>query len=320
MEWKLAQERTISGKGVLKVPDEEKKVRAYIIYVNVLRDPTNKYVNREWNPERSRYANLVFMRRDYVIDSKHVDFDGQAFDGVNDIAGQTMIAVKCMYEGILKTFENLGHALALTPGGIGLVVGSVEDKIKDYENLRNSWDEIRVKCYADTAIKIRMYTLKYDTCDPDKDKDKPPPPPPPPPPKTSPGTPVPNSDPYNADTDDDDNTEPYPGDEPQEPTQGEVCGLYQITYSFDVTFNDNPAGTVDRTAKVWGKIGGMSVKVNSGSTSDIYLKCQGIREADAVSTTPFCIAYDSYRIGGNGQTYPQIKILNPRVTSATRIG
>ena len=217
-EWEVIQERIISGKGVLKVPTDVVKNRAYVLFATVVRQPRNKYLNFNWNPARSRYGNMVFLREGYVINTLPIEFSKQVFDGINDISGQTLIAVKCAYEGILQTFVNLGNGLAGTPGGIGLSVTPITDLIKDYENLRLAWDEVRLQCYADTAISLRLSRLQYDVCNPDKDKDKPPPPPPPPVPPVPPGEPVETDKPYDEDTSDDGNTEPYPGDEPLPPT------------------------------------------------------------------------------------------------------
>jgi hypothetical protein len=154
------------------------------------------------------------MRQGYLIESLSMEFDKQVWDGINDIAGQTLIALKCAYAGILQTFINLGVGLAGTPGGIGLMVVPIGNSISEYENLRLSWDEIRVQCYADTAISLRLDSLGYDICDEVDNKDKPPPPPPPAVPPVPPGTPIETDFPYDEDSSDDGNTAPFPGDEP----------------------------------------------------------------------------------------------------------
>lgn len=232
-EWETIQERLISGKGVLKVPSDVKKNRAYVLFATVVRQPKNKYLNFNWNPARSRYGNLVFLREDYVIATLPLEFSKQVFDGVNDVSGQTLIAVKCAYEGILQTFVNLSIGLAGTPGGIGLAPISYVDQIKDYENLRLAWDEIRLQCYADTAISLRLDRLVYDTCDADKDKDKPPPPPPPSSDPVPPGTPIEVDPPYDFDTNDDGNTDPFP-DDATNPCAG--VGVWRLDY------NSTPGG------------------------------------------------------------------------------
>ncbi len=219
-EWETIQERRISGKGVLKVPTDVVKNRAFVLFATVIRQPKNKYANYNYNPPKSRYASLTFLRQGYVLDVLPMEYSTQVWDGVNDISGQTLIAVKCMYAGLLQTFINLTNAMAATPGGIGLFYTTIEDTIKDYESLRLAWDEIRVQCYADTAISLRLDRLKYDVCEPEKDQDRPPPPPPEYEPPTPPGEPILDIDPpYNEDNMDNNNTQPFPGDEPPAPPE-----------------------------------------------------------------------------------------------------
>ena len=278
-DWDIIQDRTISGKGVLKIPNDVRKNRAYVLYADIIRPPSQRYLNLQWNPYKGRYGNLVFLRNDYVIGTVTIDFPAQAFDGVNDISGQTLLAVKCAYEGVLQSFANLAVALSATPGSIGLYVTGVTDLIKDYENLRMAYDEVRLVCYADTAIQLRVDALRYDTCDPDNDKDKPPRKPPPPKTPVPPGTPVPNDDPYDDDTNDDGNSEPFPGDEPEPPPPfGDECVSYDVAYEFDVTFVSTGAVTTrERVARVWGEVGNVFNAVEGGN-SIIKVECRGLRK------------------------------------------
>lgn len=243
-EWDVIQERTISGKGVLKVPSDVVKNRAYVLFGTVVRKPTNPYLNYNWNPARARYATLCFLRQGYLINSLPFEYEKQVWDGVNDVSGQTLVAVKCAYAGILQTFANLSLALAQTPGSVGLAPIYVENSIQDYENLRLSWDEIRVQCYADTAISLRLSALPYDICDEVDNDDKTAPPPPDPILPIPPGTPIEADPPYNEDTSDDGNTEPYPGDEPLPPepcvTVIRGAGLNSDTCGALSNFGDYP--------------------------------------------------------------------------------
>lgn len=223
-DFEKIEERLISGKGVLKVPVDKTKNRMSVLYLDVVREPRNKYVNKNWNPSKSKYAFLTFLRDDYVIAEASLEYGRQSFDTISDWSGQTLIALKCAYEGILTTFFNLGNALLLPSI-------SYEDQIKDYENLRTGWEEVRIACYADTAIQARLYRLVYDTCNPDKDQQKKPPPPPPPLPKVPPGTPIGDiSPPYDEDTNDDDNTVPFPTDDiPAPEPEFPECTVLQVT-------------------------------------------------------------------------------------------
>lgn len=156
-DYELIQSRIVSGKGVLKIPTDGVRGRSAILYAEVIRNPKNKYVNKGWNMERSRYANLVFLRAGYVMYALPMEFDKQVYDTINDSSGQTLIALKCAYEGILISFTNLATAL-------GKVLTQYVDAIKEYQNLVYSWDEVRIVCYADTAIQFRLYGLSYDSC------------------------------------------------------------------------------------------------------------------------------------------------------------
>lgn len=210
-EPELVEDRRISGKGLLKVNPDVKKIRYFTLYADVIREPTNKYLNLNYNPPKSRYATLTFLLDDYVQFEHPMEYSKQRWDLVADVTSQNLIALKCVYDGILKSFANLGTALNVVPV-------SITDKIKDYEYLVLLFNEIRVVCYGDTAIQLKLYTTANDTCDPDKDTPRKPPPPPPPDPLTPPGLPVPNislpynPDPQDPDVGDDGNTNPTPID------------------------------------------------------------------------------------------------------------
>lgn len=206
-ELEAIEDRLISGTGVLRVPSEEKKLRYALLTLDVIRPPSNEYLNFNYAPPRSRYAFLTYMRKGYVIGSGYMEFERQAYDTIADISGQNLIAIKCAYEGILTTLFNLGNAL-------GLPSISYTDLIADYDSLNLQWDEVRIRCYADTAIQARLYKLNYDACNPDKDDQFAPPPLPPPLPKLPPKTPIGNIDaPYDDDPDNpDETTSPNPID------------------------------------------------------------------------------------------------------------
>lgn len=225
-DFETIQERNISGKGVLRVPSDYTKSRLLILYCSVFRKPKAEYLNYNYSPPRSRYAFLTFWRNGYVIGQSSVEYPSQSFDGLSDVTSQTLIAVKCAYAGILQSFINLTNALAFTPGGLGLTYLSVTDLIKDYEYLNLSWDEVRVVCYADTAINLKLVALEHDSCDDQSNRPRKPPPPPPPPPSVPPGTPVEGLDPP---YEEDDFTEPYDGDSNEEEPIGEQCVLYDVT-------------------------------------------------------------------------------------------
>ncbi len=122
------------------------------------------------------------------------------------------------------------------------------DLIKDYEYLSLHWDEVLIKCYADTALQVRFYSLIHDTCDPDKDKKKEPPPPPPPLPKVPPGEPISSISPPYDDEEGSENTEPFDGDEfePGEPEYAECTVLLVMLRSIG-----DQLGTYDQTYRLY---------------------------------------------------------------------
>lgn len=301
-DYELIEERLISGKGVLKIPEPDQKIRAAILYLDVVRFQKTGYKNLEWNPSKGVYARLAFRYKEYVIEEKLMHFERQAFPMVNDFAGQTLIAVKCAYEGLLQSFANLGVALGVTPV-------SITDLIKDYENLRQSWDEVLIYCEADAAIQARLYGIKYDTCNPDKDDDQPPPPPPPPLPPVPPGTDIGDiSPPYDGD-DDDGNTNPYDGDEtiPPPPPWGETdsCVRYRVTVSYAYYLGPSNPARFTETRIYWGEIQGTQ-QIQSG----MYVICQGQPGiTPACLPSPVPVIYRTYNWSGQnsqGQYHWQV--------------
>lgn len=224
-DYELIEQRVISGSGVLKIPQSSKKIRHAYLIADLIRPPRNAYINKNWNPDRGKYAFITFRKDGYVVDTASMEFEKQRWDTIADISGQNLNAIKCAYDGTLKSFANLGAAL-------GAIPVSIQDLIQDFEYLSLNWDEVLVRCYADTAVQLRFYALKHESCDPDRDKQKPPPPPPPPLPRRPPGTPIEDiSEPYDSNTSDDNNTNPYPEDSfpPPEPPPIPSCTTVLVT-------------------------------------------------------------------------------------------
>lgn len=288
----LVQDRTISGKGLLKVPSNLKKVRYFTLYADVLRDPTSPYLNLNYNPPRSRYATLTFMRDGYVQFEHSLDYQRQVWDFVADYTSQNLIAIKCAYKGILESFVNLGVALGVTPT-------ITIDLIQEYEYLNLLFDEIRVVCYADTGIKLKLYNTKNDTCDPARDTPRKPPPPPPPPPKTPPKTPIPDisppytsDDPTNPKNGDNGDTTPAPIDIPVPPPEpvkvGVECGQYII--QFEVQASNQ---TFQFSGRCFGKFV-PEVFVDPDNPAYLSMRCQGGIEQNA------CGVFGIYHIYSQG--------------------
>lgn len=220
----LIDERIISGKGVLKVPEEARTSRYWIMYVDVIRRPRNEYLELQWNPNQSMYARMVYLKNSYAQTYDYIKFQREQRTYINDITGQNLRAIKCAYEGILQSFFNLGNALSLPSI-------SITNLIKDYESLALSWDEIRFSCYSNTALQIRFYGLQYDVCNADNEDSNELPPPPPPREPIPTNESVEVSPPYDGDNDDG-STIPFAGDDlpPDTPElPGDECVAYNVT-------------------------------------------------------------------------------------------
>lgn len=240
-DFDLFQERTISGKGVIRVPSELKKRRAVVLYSDLLRPPKSPYYNSNYNPPQSLYGYLTFLREGYVIADTTIKYKQQSWSAVPDITAQNLIAVKCMYKGILQSFVNQNL-------GLGLTVTNVTDLIKDYEYLDLMWDEVKLVCYGSTALKLSLYALPNDKCQDDADKPRKPKKPPAPPPEVPPDEPIDVDPPYNDDPENPDNdTDPYEGDgEIPPPPPPKSCyqwvgknGFGQTVYFFGCAVNPN---------------------------------------------------------------------------------
>jgi len=265
--------RVISGKGLVKIDLEAKafkQARIITTYAQVIREPFNQYLNLNYNPPRSRYAQMVYLRNGYVQHVRNLEFKFQMWEDSPETSAQNMYAIQCAYDGILTTFFNLGNALALPSI-------SVTDHIKDWVHPNLFWDEIKVVCYADTAIQITIESLTYDLCPEQEDKEGAPPPPPPPNvPPIPPGTPLPDTDyppsePYDGENDDGD-TIPYPIDVPEPPPefpQGERCVKYYVYVSCRTATSNFPVTT---TAQLFGEIENIYV---SGDNTQVLVTCYG---------------------------------------------
>lgn len=273
-ELELLDTRRISGKGVLKVPEVAFKYRYYLLYLDLLRIPSNRYMSLDWNPPRSLYARLTFRSNGYSVGTDSMEFEKQSFVYVNDTSGQALIAIKCAYEGILQSFVNLIGGMSGTPGGVGIFVTGVTNFVEPMTSLNIGWDEVLFKCYSSTAIMARFYGLKYVQCgEQEPDIDRPPPPPPPPFPPLPPDAVIDDiSPPYDPGTDDDGNTQPFPEDSIDEeiPLPGEECVLYDVVFRV-VSSGLAGGGILDVALVIYGTLDEVGTENNGGSLFAYYI-------------------------------------------------
>jgi len=253
----IIQERTISGKGILLVPDNDmvNQARLMTLFVDVFRRPVNEYLNFKYNPPKSFYATLIFERDSYVVREETLEYPSQSWDFSPEQYYQNLYALDCVYEGILQTFVNLGVALNLVPI-------SVNNGIALFRHTDLFFDTIKVVCYADTAVKLSLRSKAYDFC-PEQDENQPDPPPPPPDEVTEvpAGTPLSGEDgvslPYDGSTFDDGNTEPFETDlfdvpEPPPPS-GVACDEYGISITYQARLDGGEIVNTTISQTVYGE-------------------------------------------------------------------
>lgn len=280
-EYTLVDNRNISGKGVLRIPPGIIPDRYFILFATVFRKPTNQYLNLSYNPPRSRYGNLTFFRRGYLIATQPIEYPKQVFDTVNDITGQNLIAIKCAYKGTLQSYVNLGLALGVTPV-------SVTDAIRDYDSLDLAWDEVKLVCYGDGAINLQLWRLGYDVCDPTRLDEIPQIDPETPPADIPPGTPFEDiSDPYE-DGGDGGDTQPNPIDESAVPPSGEPCVQYNVVFSYV----NQASERVEESRLVYGQVGRIRTVAATGEQHQVQMEFQGFPASES------CGAFQYRRLTG----------------------
>lgn len=237
-------ERRISGTGLI-LPDSADLIhRRYTLFADIIRKPLTPYLNRESEPPETYYGVISLMKNDYVLQTLPIKYDAQIWYFDADISGQTLIAVKCEYLGVLESFANLGTAL-------GLTVTLVENTIGDYRNLPLQWDSINIKCFADCAIQFVLKALTYDFCETDYKDPAIPAQPPAKPEIVSPGVGT-------------DVSDPYPGDGVTDPVQidkdfvppplGNVCQAYTLRFTVQFQVGENPPDEAEYSTNTFGPV------------------------------------------------------------------
>jgi len=244
--------RTISGKGVILIPEEYQNCRKIYLYSQLIRPPSNQSINFTWNPDKSFYAHITFCFDDFVLYSFDMNFENQMWIVADLQPSQNLLSLICAYEGVLDSFVSFALALGIFISKTNLIFEH------GYETFVPN--RIRFECFAESAILLTLKGVDFDICDPEEGSPSPPPPPPPPQPKVPSDTPVPVSPPYEGE-DDGGDTVPLPIDEP-EPTPdfpfGEECDRYIVSVRiFDVSVTP-PEGTVV-SLEVWGIIQSFSL-------------------------------------------------------------
>jgi len=164
-------ERVISGKGIIKIPQAFNKARQILLYVDLLRPPTNEYQNYTWNPSRSFYAHVAFCIDNYVLYDYDVNFAQQVFQVFEGQDSQNYLALYCSHEDVLNSFVQYAVASGFPY--------FKNNSIKDYPYTVFIPNNIKFFCYTDCALRLTLSAREFFTCDPDAGQPTPPPPPPP---------------------------------------------------------------------------------------------------------------------------------------------
>lgn len=221
--------RVISGRGLLRIPASGnlRKAKRLSLYVDVIRLPYNQYISRAYNPPKSRYATITIFKSDFLEQELCVEYPRQVFHFYPDPSAQVFYLAKCIYANIAEGLE-LGFAGAGSPI-------AMPDTFADWYHTAYWWDEAKVVCYADAAVRLVLKSEEFLLCDDDSDPDPPPPPSPPDePPDVPPGTSLgdenlPLSPPYQS-PDDNGDTVPFADDDVGEPPNP-GCWRVEVSYT-----------------------------------------------------------------------------------------
>jgi len=227
-EVELLDERVISNRGLIAhVFDEE--FRRFWLQLDVIRLPQHNFLSKTWNPDRSDYAKVTFLRQGQVLREETMRYEEQVFIWDVDATGYLAKYLVCAFDDIKFQLGQIGAALGITfsPGEPNFVVP-----------IQDQFDQIRIVVRPDGAIAAKLYGLRYDVSCEDATATPQPPPPSPDFPNYPPGTQLkdtdtPASEAYDP-PNDDGNTDPLPGDsgvEPPPPIAGCVNVTIRVSYT-----------------------------------------------------------------------------------------
>lgn len=224
------EQRTISGRGLIKIPPS-KNIRTLYLYLQVVRLPRINFTNSKFNPDKSEYAKITWLRDDFILADEAVNFETELKTWHQDIIGYLTYANVCMYNSLIAYLDYICVRLSIPPLlRTGVIYAEPNQDLPD---------TIKIVCRDDTAIIADLWKYEYDIACPEADSDSPPPPKPPKVDKVPPGTPIGDiSPPYDGGNDGGD-TVPNPSDEtapPPNPGLGEPCTI--VTVFFTVSLLD----------------------------------------------------------------------------------
>lgn len=242
----VEQERTISGRGLVKLDDRFRECKRIILYASVIRKPKSEYLNVAWSPDRGFFANATFGLREYAGDSFAMNYEQQMFLVHENDCQQLGSSLVCALDNILDSFVQ--YAVAQ---GIPYVKNN---SITPHKYSAFIYDTLRFVCYGGAAISLRLVGEKVEKCkEGDAPSDYPPPPPPPSQAPVPPGTPIEVDPPYPDEPPQRPDTLPDPIDE--YPATG-ACASFSLSYR--LTSLQFPAPGLEANQPFVGEFQGMS--------------------------------------------------------------
>lgn len=250
-EFELIEDRLVSGQGVLKIPADD-DYRYFRIYIDVIRFPSINYLNFTYPNDRTVYARVNMMVKNYVYGEFLLRYEQVAFDyDPREKAGYLGPPLACSFQAVYDQLSVIATALGLPPGPPGTPI--------PFEAVKTGVDAYWFECRDETALQIRLYGVKDDiVCPEGQPTPKTPPPPPLPFPPVPPGDPIEVDPPYE-DTPDftDDFTDPFEGDEETTPGEQDIdppagADCQRVEVNARVTIPDGQGGqTVTDVSNVY---------------------------------------------------------------------
>jgi len=250
-------ERTISGRGVLQIPEEYQKALDVFLYTQLLRPNRTEYLNVAYNPGRKFLANVTFCIDEYVYADYAINYDNQVIQIFDGQASQNLLSLICAHDDVLDSFTSFAVAL-------GIFV-SRNNSIKEHKYKTFVPNRLRFVCYGTTALRISLRGNAFSQCDEQDGTPTPPPPKPVPLPPLPPDEPVEVSPPYDG-VDDGGDTRPIPIDDyPVDAPPTEQCLSYAVTYRLITpTYPNN----LESSVGVLGVIRGIRITTNPDGTQN----------------------------------------------------
>jgi len=189
----LVEIRVISGRGLLKIPEESKKARRLWLYVDLLRLPDPNYINAKYPREKGNYANILWLESGYVCKEETMTYSAQRWDWEPAGDMQGLYTKQCIARVATRNLKTVAEALG------AFVILSPDE---DVTPLQQDYDSIVFECRDGCGISARLYSQMPDLCPDQEESSTPPPnPDPPPQPPVAPGVPLDGND-GNAEVDD----------------------------------------------------------------------------------------------------------------------